>query len=56
MSKQHRGTFQYWKPRRVTDWVRWSRIAFRIALGLALGSVLVAGVLTGILLIKGVPQ
>jgi hypothetical protein len=31
VSAQHRGTYQYWKPRRIKSYEDWSRIMFRVA-------------------------
>lgn len=56
MSEQHRGTFQYWKPKRVTDWARWSRIAWLIGLSLALVTVTYAGVATFVMLANLPPE
>lgn len=49
MSHQHRGTFQYGKPRRVTDWDHRAQSAWVAALVLALGVTAYAMVTTWVL-------
>lgn len=56
MSTQHRGTFQYWKPRRVRDYQQWSRLAFQIALVLTLVVFAYVATATVVMLINLPPE